>query len=127
MKQDVARQIGEELKAVLERLRILAKEERDKADLLLDTLDYHEITREIAKEAGRYRYEFSRQGIALSTPDTLVAATAIARGATLITANIRDFPMDDIQPVGELQTTAGLLGDLDCSLQGKPVVHGLLD
>jgi tRNA(fMet)-specific endonuclease VapC len=75
----------------------LNKEERAGADSLIDAMDYHEVSLEIAKEAGRFRYEFARKGIALSTTDTLIAATAIANGATLITANTKDFPMEEIE------------------------------
>ena len=75
----------------------LNEEERAGADRLADAMDYHEISREVAKEAGRYKYEFARRGTTLSTADTLIAATAIAAGATLITANTRDFPMEEIE------------------------------
>lgn len=75
----------------------LSQEERTMADRLTDTLDFYEVTRDIAKEAGRYRHDFARRGTALSTADCLVAATAIAGGATLVTANTRDFPMEDVQ------------------------------
>ena len=75
----------------------LSEDERAAANLLTDAMDYHEVTREIAKEAGRYRYEFARRGTPLSTTDTLIAATAIAEGAILITANTRDFPMEEIE------------------------------
>ena len=75
----------------------LGQEERARADRLIATLEYYELTSQIAKEAGRHRYEYARQGRSLSTADTLVAATAIAEGATLITANTRDFPMQEIQ------------------------------
>lgn len=80
----------------------LGQEEHAKADSLLGTLGYYDVTREIAKEAGRYRYDYARQGTALSTADTLVAATAIAGGATLVTANTRDFPMEDIRVLEHL-------------------------
>jgi predicted nucleic acid-binding protein len=33
----------------------------------------------------------------LTTTDTLVAATAIKHGATLITANVKDYPMEEIE------------------------------
>ncbi|MCH8989685.1 MAG: PIN domain-containing protein [Chloroflexi bacterium] len=75
----------------------LNEEERAGADRLTDAMDYYEISREAAKEAGRYRYEFARRGTTLTTTDTLIAATAIAEGAILITANTRDFPMEEIQ------------------------------
>ena len=58
---------------------------------------YYETTPAIAKEAGRYRYEFARIGTTLSATDSLIAAVAIANGATLITNNLRHFPMREIR------------------------------
>lgn len=67
------------------------------AEILVDALEYYEVTSEAAKQAGRYRYDFARRGITLTTADTLIAAVAISEGAILITANTRDFPMDGIE------------------------------
>ena len=75
----------------------LSEEERAAANNLTDAMDFYDISLAAAKEAGRYRYEFARRGTTLSTTGTLIAATAIAQGATLITANTRDFPMEGIQ------------------------------
>ena len=58
---------------------------------------YYETTPAIAKEAGRYRYEFARIGTTLSATDSLIAAVAIANDATLITNNLRHFPMQEIR------------------------------
>ena len=73
------------------------QQERLNADAVVDRWLYHEITPQIAKEAGRIRYEYLRQGTTLSVPDTLTAAVAIAHGATLITNNLRHFPMPEIR------------------------------
>lgn len=70
---------------------------RAAADRLIEVMDYYDVSLAAAKEAGRYRYEFARRGTSLSTADTLIAATAIAEDATLITANIKDFPMEEIE------------------------------
>ena len=70
---------------------------RAAVDRLIEAMNYHDVSLAAAQEAGRYRYEFARRGTALSTTDTLIAATAIAEGATLITANPRDFPMEEIE------------------------------
>ena len=75
----------------------LGQDARVAADNLTGGLEYYDVSREAAKEAGRYRYEFARRGTNLSTADTLIAATAIAEGAILITANARDFPMEEIE------------------------------
>ena len=63
----------------------------------VDRWFYYETTPTIAKEAGRYRYEFARVGTTLSATDSLIAAVAIANGATLITNNLRHFPMSEIR------------------------------
>ncbi len=67
------------------------------SDRLIDTMEYYDVSVAAAKEAGRYRHEFARRGTTLSTANTLIAATAIAEGAILITANTRDFPMEEIK------------------------------
>ena len=72
-------------------------EDRVDADRLVSQLNYFDITSDVAVEAGRYRYEFARQGITLSTTDAITAAVAMANGAILITANVRDFPMQELQ------------------------------
>ena len=73
------------------------QERRAAADQLIGVMDFYDVSLAAAKEAGRYQYEFARRGIALSTADTLIAATAIAEDAILITANTKDFPMEEIK------------------------------
>jgi predicted nucleic acid-binding protein len=67
------------------------------AERLIDSLDYWDGTREAAKKAGGYRYDFARNGVALTTTDALVAAIAVSHGAILVTANARHYPMRDLQ------------------------------
>jgi predicted nucleic acid-binding protein len=64
---------------------------------LLNRLRYVETTREAAMRAGRYQAEFERRGRTVHTADALVAGTARAHGAILLTDNVRDFPMTDIR------------------------------
>ena len=71
--------------------------ERAGAEKLIDSLDYYEISKDIAKMAGCYRFEFARKGITLTTSDTIVAAVAINYGAILVTANVKDYPMKEIE------------------------------
>ncbi|MDY6912360.1 MAG: type II toxin-antitoxin system VapC family toxin [Chloroflexota bacterium] len=75
----------------------LREAERSLAARLLDTLDYHEVTPDVAKQAGSYRSDFARKGITLSTSDCIIAAVAVANGAILITANVKDYPMVELQ------------------------------
>lgn len=75
----------------------LRPEQRDQWAPLFSVLHYWEITRAAAQRAGVYRYTFARRGRAISTADALVVAVAVEVGATLITSNVKDFPMDDVQ------------------------------
>jgi predicted nucleic acid-binding protein len=72
-------------------------QERIENEPVLDRWLYFETTPAIAKEAGKYRYEFARGGVTLSATDSLIAAVAIANDAILVTNNVRDFPMDGIR------------------------------
>ena len=47
--------------------------------------------------AGRYQAEWASRGRTIQTPDALVAGTARARGAVLLTHNTDDFPMGDLR------------------------------
>jgi len=62
---------------------------------LLDSLQEVPVDRAIAEEAGAYRRRFGK-GHELLLPDALVAASAKERGATLVTLNVKHFPMEDI-------------------------------
>jgi len=66
-------------------------------DGFVDSLIYLETPAEVAEVAGDYRRSFARRGIQLSTQDTLIAAVAHHHGATLVTRNRKDFPMDDVR------------------------------
>jgi predicted nucleic acid-binding protein len=77
----------------------LAVHQRRRWPRLLTRLHYWRITREAAARAGYYRYDFARRGRAIATPDALIAATAWHWQATLVTDNIKDFPMTDIRVV----------------------------
>lgn len=71
--------------------------QRDDWRMLLADLTHWDVTREIAIQAGVIRYDFARRGRTIFTPDALIAATALMMGATLVTANVRDFPMPEIR------------------------------
>lgn len=75
----------------------LGEDERAPADRVVESLEYWEIDAATAKLAGHYRYMFARRGQPLSVPDTLMAAHAIANDATLVTGNVKDFPMPELR------------------------------
>lgn len=63
----------------------------------LGSLGYYEVTRLIARSAGRLRYDWARRGQALSLADATIAAVVLAHGLTLMTDNNRHFPMQELQ------------------------------
>jgi predicted nucleic acid-binding protein len=54
------------------------------------------VTSEIAEHAGRLKARYARRGKALSVQDATIAAVAIAYACTLVTENVKDFPMPEL-------------------------------
>ncbi len=75
----------------------LRRHERRRAKALLDRLRFLATDRQAAHRAGRYQAEWARKGRTIQTPDALVAGTARAHGAVLVTHNTDDFPMRDVR------------------------------
>ena len=71
----------------------LRPDERSRWETFIDALTYWDTTRDMAQQAGIYRYHYARRGRAINTADAIIAATAVSVGATLVTDNVRDFPM----------------------------------
>ena len=70
--------------------------EAPRTDQFLSAFVWYELSRGIARRAGRLRFDWGCQGITLSLADTLLAATALEHGLTLITLNRKHFPMPDL-------------------------------
>lgn len=79
--------------------RVLTPTEEYLANRLTDRLELYNVNLQIARRAGLFWLEFSRRGISLQTTDCIIAATAIAENAILVTANTRHFPMPELQVV----------------------------
>lgn len=75
----------------------LRPRERRRAATFLDALRFLVTDREAARRAGQYQAEWARRGRTIHTADALVAGTARAHGAVLLTDNLDDFPMRDIR------------------------------
>jgi len=67
--------------------------QRGRWERWLADFEYWGISREAAVLAGIFRFDLARQGRALQIPDALMAATAVVTGSTLVTNNIKDYPM----------------------------------
>jgi predicted nucleic acid-binding protein len=75
----------------------LRPNERPRWEAFIDELTYWVTTREVATQAGIYRYDYARRGQTILTADALIAATAAAVGATPVTDNAKHFPMPEIK------------------------------
>jgi len=75
----------------------LSEDQRSRTDRLIDALYYFEMTAQAAKQAGSWRYDFARKGISLSVADTLIAAIAVENSATVVTGNVKDYPMVEVR------------------------------
>ena len=70
---------------------------RDAAQKLIGSLSFLPTSAEAARRAGEWRYAYARRGVTLSTTDVLVAATASAHQAGLVTGNRDHYPMRELQ------------------------------
>ena|SRR3990172_3926028 len=89
--------VGTSCVNVAELERGIRSGERFQTTRLLDRLRFLDTSREAALRAGRYQADFDRRGRTIHTADALVAGTASYHRAILLTDNVRDFPMTDIQ------------------------------
>lgn len=74
----------------------LTPEQAAQARPFLASLAYWDISREAAQRAGQDRHALARSGKTITTTDALLAAVAREYEATLVTSNLRDFPMGGI-------------------------------
>lgn len=71
--------------------------ERRRTEAFLNGMRFLPTDREAARRAGRYQAEWGARGRTIHTADALIAGTARAHGAILVTHNLDDFPMPDVR------------------------------
>ncbi len=74
-----------------------SKKEEEMLRMLIKKFGVLEINQEIAELAGKYRFEFLRKKKRVYLLDCFIAATAKLHGLTLVTRNVKDYPMKDIK------------------------------
>jgi predicted nucleic acid-binding protein len=81
---------------VEEIVRGMRPHERDATEALLQWTIVADVSDQEARLAGTWRSAFAARGKTLSQADALIAACAHRRAATLATANIKDYPMQEL-------------------------------
>jgi predicted nucleic acid-binding protein len=63
---------------------------------LLEALEYYPITWGIARLAGLLKRDHARKNVTLATTDVTIAAVALYHHLTLITDNLKHYPMKEL-------------------------------
>jgi predicted nucleic acid-binding protein len=72
------------------------KEANIRVPKLKTLFESFEVTEQIAILSGMFIKNYAQKGVTLSFTDTLIAATAIEHNLCLVTRNIKDFPMPEL-------------------------------
>ena len=64
---------------------------------LLETVDYVPVSKAAAELAGQTLFRYKKRGVTLAPQDAIIAAVAITEGFTLVTDNVKDFPMPELK------------------------------
>ena len=67
-----------------------------KTEKLIQEIQTWDVTGSIAKQGGLYWQQFSKELKNLNLTDCLIAGTAHVNSLTLVTLNVKHFPMQDI-------------------------------
>ena len=62
----------------------------------LQSLQLYPISWPVAKLAGELKRSYNRKGRTLNLGDVIIAATALHNALTLLTDNVKDFPMREL-------------------------------
>lgn len=93
-----ARELGPLHASEVTRLEVLAEmraPEEDATRALLGALTWHPLNERVAEIAGELGRQWRPRNRGIDSADLAIAATAIALGASVLTRNIKHFPMFD--------------------------------
>ena len=74
----------------------LRPREEDATAEFLASLQYYPISRTAARLAGLLKRDYARKGVTLNLGDVTIAAVALDNKLTLLTDNLKDFPVDGL-------------------------------
>ena len=69
----------------------------DDLETLLEPIEFVQPGQESARLAGEWRRASHERGYRLSLPDALIAATAVAVDAAVLTRNVKDFALTPVR------------------------------
>lgn len=75
----------------------MREEEREVTETFLNSLHYLPTEESAARRAGEFRKTYRSKGKQLTVADALIASLAINRNLTLLTDNIKDYPMPELK------------------------------
>ena len=75
----------------------LREKERAATENLLSSLEYYDLTPQIARQAGEYLRQYKAKGITLALSDTVIGSIAIVNDLILLTDNSRHYPMPNLK------------------------------
>jgi predicted nucleic acid-binding protein len=87
---------GSPLGSVVTRAEVLAgqrEHERSATEAMLAAIAWIPVSKDVADRAGALARRYPRPGVRFAVADYLIAATAQLLGASLLTRNVRHFPM----------------------------------
>lgn len=62
----------------------------------LRSLEYYHLTWPVARLAGLLKRDHARKGMTATVADAMIAAVALVHELTLMTDNVKDFPMKEL-------------------------------
>ena len=74
----------------------MRQKEEAATEEFLRSLEYYHLTWPVARLAGLLKRDYGRKGTTVTIADATIAAVALAHKLTLMTDNIKDFPMKEL-------------------------------
>ena len=74
----------------------MRQKEEAATEEFLRSLEYYHLTWPVARLAGLLKRDYGRKGTTVTIADATIAAVALAHELTLMTDNIKDFPMKEL-------------------------------
>src|SRR5215472_17216175 len=74
----------------------LRPKEETATEEFLRSLEYYHVTWPVARLAGLLKRDYGRKGMTLTVANATIAAVAVVHELTLMTDNVRDFPMKEL-------------------------------